>query len=170
MERVEKFEDGPIEGVLVKALTQYEDARGWLCEVYRSDEAPQDTLAAMCYVSVTRPSVVRGPHEHRDQTDWFCFVGPSQFKLVLWDNRKTSPTYRRRMKLVVGEGNPASVIVPPGVVHGYQNVGQRDGWVVNLPNRLYKGQGRKNEVDEVRHELDATSIFKMDDVSSNSFV
>ena len=34
----------------------------------------------------------------------------------------------------------------------YQNIGDADGIVINCPNRLYSGAGRKEEVDEIRHE------------------
>ena len=44
----------------------------------------------MTYVSQTLPGVTRGPHEHVDQTDGFAFMGPSDFKLVLWDTRLRS--------------------------------------------------------------------------------
>jgi hypothetical protein len=29
----------------------------------------------MAYISVTEPNVQRGPHEHVDQADLFCFIG-----------------------------------------------------------------------------------------------
>jgi dTDP-4-dehydrorhamnose 3,5-epimerase len=54
------------------------------------------------------------------------------------------------------------VVVPPGVVHAYSNVGTGPGWVFNCPDRLYKGTGRKEPVDEIRHELDPQSPFKLD--------
>jgi dTDP-4-dehydrorhamnose 3,5-epimerase len=63
------------------------------------------------------------------------------------------------MRLVVGESNPAMVMIPPGVVHGYRNVGSRDGMVMNFPNRLYRGQGRTQAVDEIRHELDENTAY-----------
>jgi dTDP-4-dehydrorhamnose 3,5-epimerase len=65
--------------------------------------------------------------------------------------------------LVVGQDNPASVLIPAGVVHAYQNVGEIDGIVINCPNRLYRGHGRKEEVDEIRHESDSNTIFRMED-------
>ena len=34
------------------------------------------------------------------------------------------------------------LIVPPGVVHAYQNVGEIPGLVCNFANRLYRGPGR----------------------------
>jgi dTDP-4-dehydrorhamnose 3,5-epimerase len=156
------FRAGAIEGVELRKLQTHVDPRGWLTELFRSDEAEREQLPAMGYVSLTHPGVTRGPHEHVAQTDWFCFLGPSSFLLVLWDNRRASPSFERTMRLVVGEDEPTAVIVPPGVVHGYRNVGPRDGWVVNLPNRLFKGPGRAEPVDEIRHEAEPDSPFDMD--------
>lgn len=157
-----KFRQGAIEGVKVTTLLVHEDSRGWLCELFREDELDKSLWPAMSYVSSTKPGVVRGPHEHRDQTDLFCFVGPSRFRVVLWDNRPQSPTFGNRMEVELGEGKPGAVIVPAGVVHGYKNIGDRDGWVFNLPNRLYRGKARAEAVDEVRHEQDPDTDFRME--------
>jgi dTDP-4-dehydrorhamnose 3,5-epimerase len=48
-------------------------------------------------------------------------------------------------------------------VHAYQNIGAVDGIVINCPNRLYRGQGRREQVDEIRHEDDPNTPFRMDD-------
>lgn len=156
------FHDGPIDGVEVRKIKKFIDPRGWLAELWRTDEATGKTMPAMCYASITHPGVTRGPHEHVDQTDWFCFLGPSSFLVVLWDNREASPTHRNRMRFVVGEDDPSVVIVPEGVVHGYRNVGKVDGLVTNLPNRLFMGEQRKQPIDEIRHEADPRSPFLMD--------
>ena len=97
------FIEGPIEGVIVRALDQYSDERGWLMELYRVDSTPHEYQPAMTYLSLTKPGVARGPHEHIDQADYFCFVGPSDFKIYLWDNRPESPTYKARMAFVAGD-------------------------------------------------------------------
>ena len=116
----------------------------------------------MAYISTTRPGVRRGPHEHAEQADFFCFIGPSNFKLRLWDNRPDSPTYGAYETAVVGADRPMLVIIPPGIVHAYRNVGGVPGIVLNCPNRLYKGPGRKEPVDEIRHEEHADSPYKLD--------
>ena len=52
------------------------------------------------------------------------------------------------------------VIIPPGVVQGYRNISATGrGMVLNFPNRLYRGWGRKEEVDEIRHEDEKESPF-----------
>jgi dTDP-4-dehydrorhamnose 3,5-epimerase len=116
----------------------------------------------MGYVSSTEPAIVRGPHEHREQTDHFCFVGPSTFRVYLWDNRKDSPTFGNRIVLDAGAEQPKAMIIPPGVVHAYKNIGITQGWIFNLSNRLYGGEGRRDKVDEIRHENDPNAIFVLD--------
>src|SRR4051812_21365424 len=75
------FEDKEIKDVVVTELKRFDDARGWLSELYRRDQIAAEFFPAMAYVSATRPGVTRGPHEHVDQADLFCFMGPSNFKL-----------------------------------------------------------------------------------------
>lgn len=156
------FRDGVIHDVVVREIRRFDDSRGWLTELFRSDELDPAVMPAMSYISMTRPNIARGPHEHRDQTDYFCFVGPSTFRVYLWDNRKDSPSAGIRQVVDGGEGNPLLVIVPPGIVHAYRNVGGVDGLVFNAPNRLYAGAGKKEPVDEIRHEDIADSPYLLD--------
>jgi len=156
------FHDGEIHDVVVTELSKFHDPRGWLAELFRSDQIPEWLHPTMGYLSMTEPAVARGPHEHVDQTDYFCFLGPSEFKVHLWDARQASPTHGVRQVLVVGQGRPCSVVVPPGVVHAYVNVGDQPGAVLNFPNRLFRGPGKQGEVDEIRHENDAASPYRLD--------
>ncbi len=149
-----------IEGVIIKKLNRYTDERGWLTEIYRHDEV--DYLPAMAYVSVTKPGVVRGPHEHIYQSDCFVFIGPGNFELHLWDRRSNSHTYGSHFRILAGEDNPLMVIVPPGVVHGYKCVSKEEGWCINLPNKLYRDLNKKEEVDEIRWEEREDSPYKID--------
>ena len=157
-----RFVPGPIEGLVVKDLTKHTDHRGWLMELFREDDVPKEFFPSMAYVSSSGPGIIRGPHEHKEQSDFFCFVGPSTFKISLWDNRKTSKTSGNRMILEAGESAPRSVVIPAGVVHAYKNIGPTVGWVLNFPNRLYGGVNRKEPVDEIRHEDDSHSIFELE--------
>ena len=58
-------------------------------------------------------------------------------------------TYRNKMQFVVGEDSPAAVIV------------------INCPNRLFMGHGKKEKIDEIRHEDDRGSKF-VEDLGSGS--
>jgi dTDP-4-dehydrorhamnose 3,5-epimerase len=150
-----------IPGVKIVSLKKWEDQRGWLCEIFRRDEITTEIFPAMTYISVTHPGVARGPHAHHTQTDLFAFVGPSTFKMYVWDDRPDSLTYGLTENYLVGQDAPTVVIVPPGVVHAYKNIGEVDGLVVNCPNKLYAGEGKKEPVDEIRHENDPNSKFQL---------
>ena len=159
------FRDGDIEGVFIKKMETYADNRGWLGELFRKDDLTLNLIQndskfypAMSYISITNPDVVRGPHEHREQTDYFCFLG--KFRLYLWDNRKGSPTHKN--KKVLENADRLIVVVPPGVVHAYKNIDSKDAMVLNFPDRLYAGWNRKEKVDEVRYENDFNSPFKIE--------
>ena len=160
--RPERFSDGPIDGVIFRPLPAHTDQRGWLTELYREDELSAEYHPVMTYVSETLPGVARGPHEHVDQTDYFAFIGPGEFVVYLWDARPDSATRGHRVKTAVGQSNRQCVIVPPGVVHAYKNVGSTPGWVFNAPNRLYAGSGKRGPVDEIRHEDQTDSAYRLD--------
>ncbi|MGI9106022.1 MAG: dTDP-4-dehydrorhamnose 3,5-epimerase family protein [Pyrinomonadaceae bacterium] len=160
------FKRGAIREVVVHDLRKFVDERGWLAELFRHDELAAEFYPQMAYISATHPHVTRGPHEHVDQADLFCFIGPANFKLRMWDNRAASETYQHVMTLFVGEDNPKAVIVPKGVVHAYRNIGVGVGIVINCPNRLYLGPGKREEIDEIRHEDDPHTIFRLDDAET----
>jgi dTDP-4-dehydrorhamnose 3,5-epimerase len=159
-----QFKELKIKGVYAADLVKYADERGWLSELWRTDDTEKvvGPIPEMCYVSKTQPGVARGPHEHREQSDYFAFLGPGNFKLLLWDARKDSPTHGQFIKVFVGEDNPKVVTVPPGVVHGYKCVSDHSGFVINFADRLFMGKDRKEPVDEVRHELDPHSPYSME--------
>jgi dTDP-4-dehydrorhamnose 3,5-epimerase len=65
------------------------------------------------------------------------------------------------MEIEVGEDNPCSVLVPPGVVHGYQCLSGVPALSINLPDKLYKGVLKQDEIDEIRWEQNPDSPYKI---------
>ena len=104
-----QFRSGEILDVVVYDLKKYFDDRGWLAELFRHDELAEEFYPVMSYISFTSPGIQRGPHEHVDQADLFCFIGPSVFNLRLWDNRPESATDNNMMSLSVGEDDPDTI-------------------------------------------------------------
>ncbi len=146
-----------IKGIVIKELNKFEDGRGWLSEIFRQDET--EFKPKMAYASFSNFGAIRGPHEHVKQSDFFCFFGPGDFKMYLWDNRKDSPTFGEKMEMTVGQSNAVSILIPPGVVHGYKCVSENGAYYVNLPDAFYKGEDKKEEVDEIRWEGKEDSPF-----------
>jgi len=47
----EPFREGVIQGVQVRYLKKFQDNRGWLTEIFRSDELSPKVLPVMSYIS-----------------------------------------------------------------------------------------------------------------------
>ena len=155
------WKDGIIDDVLIAPFQTFSDERGWLTELFRRDGLLDEDYPEMGYLSVTHADVARGPHEHESQTDRFAFF-QGTYTLYLWDARTHSSTYGIRQVIRVGENNPATVVIPPGIVHAYKNTGESDAFVLNFPNKLYAGVNKSEPVDEIRHEDDPTSPYQLD--------
>ncbi len=153
--------EGEIDGASVAPLKKFSDERGWLAEFFRHDVMPEYLYPVMGYLSLTHAGISRGPHEHEYQTDLFLFFD-GIFRLYLWDPRPGARSCGRRQRLDVGRNHPVIAIIPPGIVHAYTNVGDEDAYIVNCPNRLYAGEGKKEPVDEIRHEDREDSPFLLD--------
>lgn len=153
-----EWTDGPIDGVEITPFQVFSDERGWLSELFRSDELPSRDMPEMGYLSSTRAGVARGPHEHEAQTDRFAFFHGT-YRVVMWDARENSPSFGRKTEMLAGAEHRVVVVIPPGVVHAYRNVGDEDAYVLNFPDCLYAGREKKETVDEIRHEDDPDTPF-----------
>jgi dTDP-4-dehydrorhamnose 3,5-epimerase len=147
-------------GVRVEALPVYKDPRGSLHELFRVDEVPAGFKPLMACTSWTHPGISRGPHQHVGQDDYFTFAGPSDFTVYLWDGRLGAAGAAKGWIIETGERAPSRIHVPRGVVHAYRNAGKSSGLVVTVTSLLFKGEGRRDPVDEIRHELNPQSPYK----------
>lgn len=146
-------------GVRLETAPVFQDPRGSLHELFRLDEIPADFRPVMACSSWSHPGVTRGPHEHVAQDDYFTFAGPSEFLIALWDARPGAAAAAKGWIIRAGESHPTRIYVPHGVVHGYRNIGKVPGLVVTVTSELFRGKGRKEAVDEIRHELNPDSPY-----------
>jgi dTDP-4-dehydrorhamnose 3,5-epimerase len=141
-----------IEGVKVKKLRLIPDERGYLMEILRSDWEEYERFGQV-YVTAAYPGVVKAWHYHKLQTDHLaCIHGMA--KVVLYDSREDSPTYREVKELFIGHLNPCLVKIPPLVMHGFKGIGQDVALIVNAPTELYD----YDEPDEHRLPHDTDEI------------
>jgi dTDP-4-dehydrorhamnose 3,5-epimerase len=133
--------------VIVDEIRQFADDRGMLCEIWRVDDDKEKSVPPlMSYWSVTNPFVMRGPHEHTAQCDWF----------VTWFSRMVYQLYNPHtgeMFHFITEPNKVyRVKVDVGIIHSYRNLELRPATTGNFPSALFMGQDKKSPIDEIRHE------------------
>ncbi|MBO6576218.1 MAG: dTDP-4-dehydrorhamnose 3,5-epimerase family protein [Rhodothermales bacterium] len=153
--------DGIIADCPVAPLRPFSDDRGWLSEIFRTDEAVDGHVPVMAYISETLPGVARGPHAHEHQADLFAFFD-GRFRVYLWDSREGSDSYGVRQVFEAGREFMCTVRIPPGVVHAYRCLSDQPALILNCPDRLYAGDGKNHPVDEIRYEDMADSPYTMD--------
>lgn len=115
-----------IHGVKIKQLIVHKDVPdtdqtqelGILMEVVRDD----DTLLSkfgQSTMSVAPTGTIKAFHHHKYQDDlWFIASGKA--RIVLYDTRESSPTYKKIQIINAGEGDYKVVLIPVGVAHGYK--------------------------------------------------
>ena len=92
-----------IEGVLVHPLRQIPDERGKVMHMLQSTD-PHFEQFGEIYFSMVYPGVVKGWHRHSRMTIHYAVV-VGTIKLVLFDDRKGSPTQGQMAVLFIGESN-----------------------------------------------------------------
>lgn len=118
-----------IERVVYTPLRQIADERGKIMHMLRAD-APHFQQFGEVYFSVAYPGVVKGWHEHTRQTQNYAVI-QGMIKLVLFDNREASGTYRELSEVFIGEDNYQLVTIPTGVINGYKVIGTKTAIVAN---------------------------------------
>lgn len=104
-------------------------------EILRSDDALFDRFG-QCYVTVVFPGIVKGWHYHKKQYDHFCCLG-GVAKVVLYDAREESQTYREVNEFILSLEAPLLVKIPPYVFHGFTSIGEERAMILNLPTEFY---------------------------------
>ncbi len=133
-----------IHGASITPLRVMPDERGRLMEILRND-SPIFKKFGQAYLTTAYPGVVKAWHYHKKQTDHFCVVR-GMAKVVMYDGRKDSPTYKMVNEFFIGELNPALVVIPNLVMHGYKAIGTEEVYLLNMPTEVYNYQ----EPDELR--------------------
>jgi dTDP-4-dehydrorhamnose 3,5-epimerase len=118
-----------IDGVKIIPLKTFLDERGLVRHMMKCTD-PHFSQFGEIYFSEVFPNAIKGWHVHRKmELNYAVIVG--NIKLVLYDNRKTSPTYKELQEIFLGEDNYVLVKIPPYVVNGFKAVGDKKAIVAN---------------------------------------
>jgi dTDP-4-dehydrorhamnose 3,5-epimerase len=118
-----------IQDVIVTTLRKIPDERGVIMHMLRSD-SPHFSKFGEIYFSIAYPSVIKGWHEHTKQVQNYCVVD-GMIKLVMFDNRKDSTTYKKIQELFIGDENYCLVTIPTGIIMGYKCIGLKKSILAN---------------------------------------
>jgi dTDP-4-dehydrorhamnose 3,5-epimerase len=114
---------GKIHDVVIKKLVTHCDDRGYLREILRDDDQLMQRFGQTT-ITKTYPGVIKAFHWHQKQDDLW-YVADGMARIVLYDRRPDSPTYGQTQVIYAGEDNPLLVLIPAGIAHGYQVLGNK---------------------------------------------
>jgi dTDP-4-dehydrorhamnose 3,5-epimerase len=147
-----------ITGVVIKPLKQIADERGKIMHMLREDDEIFEHFGEI-YFSIVYPGVIKGWHLHRKMTLNYAVIS-GMIKLVLYDERKDSPTSKEIQEIFIGEDNYALVKIPPGVTNGFKGIGTKPAIVANCatlahdPDEIVRIDPFKNQIPynwELKH-------------------
>jgi len=121
--------NGLIEGVIVKSLTRIPDERGCIFHMLRQDDPLFERFGEI-YFSMVYPGVIKAWHLHKKMTLNYAVI-KGMIKLVIYDDRHSSPTKGNIMELFTGEQNYALIVIPPNVWNGFKGAGTGPAFVAN---------------------------------------
>ena len=124
-----------IKGAMVKDLKVIPDERGRLMEILRNDDEMFEEFGQV-YMTTAYPGIIKAWHYHKLQSDNLtCIKG--KILLAIYDPRENSPTYGELNDFIISLDNPKLIHIPPGIYHGFKNVGESEAIVVNTITKPY---------------------------------
>ncbi len=133
-----------IKDVSLVDLVARTDDRGYLIEILRATDPHFTKFGQVYLVGDLARDTIRAFHKHAALWDWF-FISHGTAKFVLVDDRPDSPTLGEQNTFVVGSRNPALLVVPPGVYHGWMSL-EDDTQMISTASDVYN----REKPDEVR--------------------
>lgn len=119
----------PIQGVKVIPLRRIPDERGTIMHMLRADD-PHFLGFGEIYFSTIYKNVVKGWHRHREMTlNYACVHG--RIKLVMFDDRPSSPTRGALMEVFLGPDDYSLVQIPPGIWNGFKGMSDPQAIIAN---------------------------------------
>ena len=117
-----------INDVIIQDLKIIPDERGSIMHMIKNKN--NDFVFGEIYFSTSYPNVIKGWHEHTKQTQNYAVI-KGMIKLVLYDNRENSSTYKKIQEIFIGSKNYKLVTIPPGIINGYKNICNEEVIVAN---------------------------------------
>lgn len=112
-----------IDGVKIVPLKQIVDERGKIMHMLKATDDHFIDFGEI-YFSCSWPGAIKAWHIHKSMTINNAVISGSA-KLVMYDLREDSPTYKELQEVFLGESNYVLVQMPPGIANGYKSYGDK---------------------------------------------
>ena len=130
----------PIEGVKYRLARPVSHHDGHLTEAFRADWGLTVESIVQVNLTTTFPGRIRAWGIHRLTVDRL-FAATGSLCIVCYDGRRGSPTFGCVNEFLLGTRNQGLVVIPPGVFHGWKNIGDEEATIVSMPSQLYDHDG-----------------------------
>ena len=128
--------DTPINGVEFRPTRPVPHEDGHMFEVARASWDIITSPIVQVHVTTTLPGRVRAWGLHRQTSDRL-FVASGLVKIVVFDGRQDSPTFRKLNEFTVSDRNPGLLTISPNLYHGWKNIGTGEAVIINMPDKMY---------------------------------
>ncbi len=118
-----------ITDVQINKLKKIPDERGAIFHMLKKND-PHFIKFGEIYFSIAYPGIIKGWHEHTKQIQNYAVID-GMIKLVLFDNRKNSKTYKKIQELYLGDMNYILVTIPTGIITSYKCIGKKNSILAN---------------------------------------
>ena len=125
-----------IDGVCLRPIRPVPHEDGTLAEIARTAWDEIDQPIVQVHLTTTMAGRVRAWGLHRFSTDRL-FVVQGLVSIVVYDGRMGSPTVGSVNEFRVSERNPALLVIPPNLYHGWKNLGIDEAFIINMPSQQY---------------------------------
>lgn len=125
-----------IDGVSIREVRHVPRDHGVITEIFRPEWDSAGLPVAQVYQSRLFAGALGAWSCHGRTTDRL-FVNQGLVKVVLYDDRNGSNTKGRLIELHAGDTRPCLIVIPPGIWHGLQCLGNIDALVLNCPTEAY---------------------------------
>lgn len=118
-----------IDGVVITPLKQIPDERGKIMHMLRSTDPFFQSFGEI-YFSCVYQGVIKGWHNHKRMILNYT-VPFGKIKLVLFDDRKGTASFKQIQEIFLGPNNYCLVTIPPGIWNGFKGIGAGISIVAN---------------------------------------
>ena len=134
-----------IDGVKINKKKQIIDKRGKIMHMLRVDDKELIKFGEI-YFSYTYPGAIKAWHRHKEMTLTYAAVS-GKIKLVLFDDRKNSPSKGKLEEIFLSDEDYFTVTVPPLIWNGFKSIENKSAIVANCTDTPHS----ENEIERRKY-------------------